>query len=51
MFEIDARYAFYDAPHQESTLDNDARLLTPVSPLHPLWDDVRRDWMRDWLIE
>lgn len=31
-------------------LDNDVRLLAPVSPLHPLYDDVREDWFRDWQV-
>jgi hypothetical protein len=35
----------------DDNLDNDARLLNPCSPLHPLWDDVRGDFLRDWQVD
>jgi hypothetical protein len=31
-------------------LDNEARLLAPTSPLHPLFDDVRYEWLRDFQV-
>jgi len=31
----------------DDVLDNCFRLLNPCSPLHPLWDDVRHDFLRD----
>jgi hypothetical protein len=46
--EIETRVCMYDTAE---LLDNDIRLLAPVNPLHPLWDDVRDDWLRDWQVE
>jgi hypothetical protein len=46
--EIETRVCMYAT---EELLDNDIRLLAPVNPLHPLWDDVRDDWLRDWQVE
>ena len=48
--EIETRVCMYESIQQE-ILDNDIRLLAPVNPLHPLWDDVRDDWLRDWQVE
>jgi len=48
-FSFETRVCFYDAPMDE-ILDNDSRLLSPVSPFHPLWDDVQHAWLRDWQV-
>jgi hypothetical protein len=49
MIEFETRFCMYDAPHDD-TLENDCRLLAPTSPLDPLFDDVRTDWLRDWQV-
>ena len=50
MFEFEPRFCMDDAPLNDDPLDNDCRLLAPVSPLHPLYDDIRHDWLRDWQV-
>jgi hypothetical protein len=50
MFEFESRFMFYDPPHHNDTLENDCRLLAPTSPLHPIFDDVRIDWLSDWQV-
>jgi hypothetical protein len=47
LFEM--RICFYAVPTDEQ-LDNDCRLLAPVSPFTPLWDDVQAVWLRDWQV-
>lgn len=31
-------------------LDNEFHLLHPQAPYHPLWDDIRREFLRDWQV-
>jgi hypothetical protein len=48
--EFQTRLCTDDEICYDDPLDNESRLFAPVSPLHPLWDDIRRDWLRDWQV-
>jgi hypothetical protein len=31
-------------------LENEMRMLNPTAPYDIMWNEIRRDWLRDWQV-